>query len=76
MISYASSTLMLMCCLPLLGRETECFPCGLHDLSCPGFILGALGAQEATQLVLFLGKNCDEVERFTNFKQIKSRWDE
>lgn len=47
-----------VCCIPLLGGEAECFPCGLHDLSGPGFILRALRAQETAQLVLLLGKNC------------------
>lgn len=43
---------------PLLGGEAQCFPCGLHDLSSPGFVLRALRAQETTQLVLLLGKIC------------------
>jgi len=44
--------------LPLLGREAEGLPRGLHDLSSSGFILRALRAQEATQFVLLLGEVC------------------
>lgn len=57
-VVYICQSIFLVCCLPLLGGEAESFPSGLHDFSSLGFILWALSAQETTQLVLLLGKNC------------------